>query len=269
MILEELERVLLSGHPCLCDEDFILRGVWRIDMAFSPTPFDPAFHDIVVIAQTTGTGFCTCYDEQPAILSEWIGRDVREICIPSRGLRIAILDAVYEHLVKSPAYSTTLEGPPSRKGIGRASIVAYEILRLLPSQHTCPARVHIVGAVGSIISELSKSSVNISATDLDRSIIGTAMGGVTIEDGQLHTVSRLEEADVALVTGMAISTDTIDDVLLVCKNSNTKTVVFAQTGANFASKYIEYGFDTVVAESFPNYIFPGSSAIRVFRGAPN
>jgi hypothetical protein len=246
-------------------EEFILRGIWKMEMGFCPSLNDPAFVDTVVLAETSGVGYCVCHDKNLKLPIDWIGRDVREITTSDRCLRVAILDAAYSALVFAPTYSLALLGSSNNKALGRASIISYEILRLVPKIARSSLNVAVVGAVGSILAELKKLGLSVRSTDMDSSVIGETLGGVKVEDGHGQTTSMLASADLALVTGMTISTNTLDDIFSVCRSNKTKLIMFIQTGSNFASEYLRRGADTVVAEIFPNYIFPGETVVKVFR----
>lgn len=265
MILDELQQNLLAQTVSEPKDDFILRGLWKIEMGFRPTPADPPFTDLVMLAQTAGVGYCACEDRDIKFPIEWIGRDVREIVAANRCLRIAILDAAYSVLTTEPSFSMVLHGSTYKKAISRASVITGEVLRLLRMGGNRKRRVAMVGAVGSILSELNKTGLELAATDMDASVIGKLLGGVEVASGTAETISMVESADLALVTGMTLSTNTLDEILSVCNSRQTRLVMFAQTGANFASEYVRRGVDTVVAESFPNYIFPGETLVRVFR----
>ena len=81
-----------------------------------------------------------------------------------------------------------------------------------------------------------------------------------------RTLPLLEDADLAIVTGMTITTQTIDSILEVCRTHNTKVILFAETGANLGSYYLQEGADVFLGETYPFYIFNGQSEILVGRG---
>ena len=78
-IIDELEAIFKSQTCSLPIEDFILRGIWKFEMAFKPTTSDSAYIDTGVLAHTTGTGFCACFNDEPLINSGLLGKDIREI----------------------------------------------------------------------------------------------------------------------------------------------------------------------------------------------
>ncbi|MGD8628540.1 MAG: hypothetical protein PVH52_05625, partial [bacterium] len=67
-------------------------------------------------------------------------------------------------------------------------------------------------------------------------------------------------------TGMALTTDALGDIIDVCKQHDTRLVIFAETGAHFGEEYCRtLGVDSVVSEPFPFYIFQGMSRIEIYR----
>ena len=123
-----------------------------------------------------------------------------------------------------------------------------------------------IGVVGDILKKFSENGFNIIGADFDASITGQEMfDGVIVEDGK-KTLSLLERADLAVITGMAITTETIDEILECSLKNGVKTIVFAETGANLAGYYVNNGVDVYLSEHFPFYIFNGFSQIDVCRG---
>lgn len=264
-IIDELEEELKQHSRNLPAEEFILRGVWKFDMAFKPAAYDSVYRDTGILAQTTGTGFCTCSNDEPPIDPNWLGQDIRELAIQNRSARIAILDAGFSSLQYTPAYSTHLRGSIQEKTTSRAHLITGEMLRLCDTTNVSHLSFLVVGAVGNIIRELASTGAQIHATDLDESLVNNKLGGVQIEDGRERTIPLLHEADVALVTGMTLSTDTLDNIIAAAQGARVKIVIFAQTGANMAPHYLDYGIKTVLAESFPSCIFPGDTLVRIYR----
>ncbi len=122
-----------------------------------------------------------------------------------------------------------------------------------------------VGVVGNIIKKLLKNDIDVVGTDFDDEIVGKRLfEKVEIFHGS-KTMEMISKSDVAIVTGMALATNTLDEIINVSKKSNTKLLVFAETGANFGSFYVDNGVDSVVSEPYPFYIFQGKTSINVYR----
>ncbi len=65
---------------------------------------------------------------------------------------------------------------------------------------------------------------------------------------------------------MTLTTHAAGDIVDVCREHDTKVVMFAETGANFGEEYCQtIGIDAVVSEPFPFYIFQGMSRIEIYR----
>jgi NADH/NAD ratio-sensing transcriptional regulator Rex len=104
------------------------------------------------------------------------------------------------------------------------------------------------------------------ATDLDDRLVGQTLHGVKVEHGA-KTYSFVEDVDVAIITGMTLTTDSITDIMDTAKRCGTRVLMFAETGANMGEEYTsgEVGVDICVSEPFPFYIFQGLTTIEVYR----
>jgi hypothetical protein len=149
-----------------------------------------------------------------------------------------------------------------------------------------------VGVVGSILSILvSQKSlrlppdidVRITASDLYEGVVGTQVHGVTVEHGThgtygfagsdgaripmgVRTLELIADADMAIVTGMTLTNGTLDAILETAIKNKTALVIFAETGAHFATEYCNLGVDVVVSEPFPFYLTcDGPTRIDVYR----
>jgi hypothetical protein len=142
--------------------------------------------------------------------------------------------------------------------------VVDEVLRHLSLSGVDDGSVVNVGVVGNVIKMLSARGVRMTATDGDPTLVGSEIGGVEVHD-QDRTVELVEESDVAVMTGMVISTDSMEDILEAARRGGTKLVMFCETGANLCEEYVKAGVDSAIAEYFPFYIFGGTTRIDVFR----
>lgn len=78
-----------------------------------------------------------------------------------------------------------------------------------------------------------------------------------------RTLELLREVDLAIVTGMTITTHTLDAIIDTCKENNVKLIVYAETGANMGQYYVSRGVNTYLGEIYPFYIFNGISTIVI------
>jgi hypothetical protein len=247
---------------------FDISAVWIIKMAFKPNQLEHAYEDTLVVIHTIEAGSAFCPMSLHGNFFHLMGRDARHLEEEYISLRIAALDSAYSMFRLDPNYKIELLGTIDYKARARANVVADEISRIalrIPKKKSQKYRVLTIGSVGNIIHALLDRKFDVVGTDLDPTVIGAAFDSVVVQDGNKYTLDLLSQVDIALVTAMTLSTETIDSIISVAKKNSTKLVMFAQTGANFAPRLLKYGIDTVVSEHFPFYMFPGNSLVEVFR----
>ena len=252
-----------AGFP---DEDFMIRGLWKVDLAFRPNVHERTFRYAFLLSQTVGQGSCYC-DTDLVINDDLIGRDAREVVQERDCYSISLLDSIYASIPKQPDDVHEIRGSSIEKAAKRNAIILDEIGRLLGvfGPKSGKPRVLNVGVVGNVVHGLVERGYDVLATDLDEKIIGSSVHGVTVVHGS-RTYQHLKSSDVAVITGMTLATDAVGDIAELSKVYNTRVVMFAETGANFGEEYCQsLGIDVVVSEPFPFYIFQGVSRIEVYR----
>jgi len=272
-ILEVLiDRARARSH--LHDADtFILRGIWCSEYFLRLGPKETLFHLNYLIAQTVGQG-CSYYhpaEEKPGLGDFLIGKNVLEMDAQPRCMRIAGLDAAYATMKGPPTEPFRLEGTNIEKADQRTQIVCNEALSLLREtqpKHGKKRVVAVIGVVGSMLAILRRHpNIVVKASDFEIRIVQNRVHGVEIRYGS-ESPDLVAEADVAIVTGMTLATNTLDVILKTARENDTSLVMFAETGANFASEYCELGVDVVVSEPFPFYLTgPGRTQIDIYRRA--
>jgi hypothetical protein len=263
--LEELRGIGIEKSRGLPDEDFLIRGLWRTDLLFRPNPAERTFSYTYLIVQTVGDGACYC-STIPRLTEgrHLVGKDVRRADFKYRCFEVAAVDALFSAFEKHPAESKTMTGSSREKALWRSRIVVDEVVRLLDSGAAGGAKVVNVGVIGNIIRMLTDRGIEVFGTDEDPVLVGTEIAGVPIY-GEEKTVELVEECDVAVMTGMIISTDTMEDIFEAARRGGTRLVMFCETGANFCEEYVKLGVDTAIAEPFPFYIFGGTTTIDIYR----
>ncbi len=264
-ICKHAARLIASKQP-----DLRMRGVWQFELVFQPTPTERCFHYQVILALADGFGTCfvpSFIDHRPS--SGMVGIPVKRL-LSRNGLlppyRLAVADAVLSTLGARPSEKFEVTADPTAKFQWRNDIVVKEVLRQLGRdtlKNRIP-RVLNIGAVGGLIAGLLNSGVEVVATDLDDSLLGHSLGGVSVE-GAARNRTYLTSCDLVLVTGMAVANGTLPSILRLAHRQNTKVVIFAETGASLGGLYCRQGADVVIGEPFPFYIFPGSSTINIWR----
>ena len=257
------ERVLEISQP----QQRIVRGLWSTDCFYNPDHNGRIFDYKVIVTQTVGQGcaYSLRYDYDRKDLLQYVGKDCLEQPVSDVALRVSMLDSLYGYFF--PVANQTVEravGSSYEKLSWRTNLILREATRLLGNLKN--KRILNVGVVGDILKCFHDQRSNIVGTDYDETIIGTKMfHDVEIYHGD-RTLPLLEDADLAIVTGMTITTQTIDSILEVCRTHNTKVILFAETGANLGSYYLQEGADVFLGETYPFYIFNGQSEILVGRG---
>jgi hypothetical protein len=248
------------------DEDFIIRGLWKVDLAFKPNVHERTFRYWFLVSQTVGQGSCYC-DKELEVDQDLIGKDAREIISEQDCYSISVLDSIYASIPRHPERVYEITGNSIEKAGKRNAILMDEVERTLALSGVDPGKSTIlnVGVLGNLIKGLTDKGYSVLATDLDDEIIGKPVHGVTVEHGS-KTFQLIAESDVAVITGMTLTTNAAGDIVDVCKEHGTKVVMFAETGAHFGEEYCQtIGIDAVVSEPFPFYIFQGMSRIEIYR----
>ena len=265
-IFEILKDQALKKTVGLPDEAFTIRGLWKVDLAFRPNPDERTFRYNFLVAQTMGQGSCYC-DKDLEINESLLGRDAREIFSEMSCYEIALLDSIYASIPRNPAEVFELRGNSVEKAVKRGAIIVDEVARLLTAVAGDPEKTTVVniGVVGNLLKALKDRRYNVIATDLDDQIVGRTIHGVAIEHGS-RNYQYIRDADLAVITGMTLTTDALNDIVHTCQENQTHLVMFAETGANFGEEYCQtIGVDVVVSEPFPFYIFQGLTRIEIYR----
>jgi len=263
--IERLRAIGIEKSQGMPDEMFRIRGLWRTDLLFRPNPAERTFNYTYLIIQTIGEGACYC-STVPALTEGFhlLGKDTRTVAHKYRCFEVAALDAMFSAFEKHPDETFTMTGSSAEKALWRGRIVVDEVMRQLEILGTDHGKVVNVGVIGNIMRMLIERGVEVVGTDEDPVLVGSEIGGVPIYDEE-RTVEFVKECDVAVMTGMIISTDTMDDIMTTARENGTKIVLFCETGANLCEEYVKLGVDSAVAEPFPFYIFGGATRIDVYR----
>jgi hypothetical protein len=250
----------------LKDDDFLIRGLWKVDLAFRPNIHERTFRYWFLVSQTVGQGSCYC-DKELEIDDSLIGKDAREIISERDCYSISVLDSIYASIPRNPHKVYEIKGNSIEKTVKRNAILQEEVehvLRQAPPKSERPTVLN-VGVLGNLIKELTDKDYSVIATDLDEEIIGKPVHGVIVEHGS-ETYQHIKDADAAVITGMTLTTDAVGDIVDMCRSHGTRVVMFAETGANFGEEYCQtIGIDSVVSEPFPFYIFQGVTTIEIHR----
>lgn len=251
--------------------DFELLGFWQSEYLLHPNRRERRFHLYYVLAQTKEQGCCYYQPETYPIElpNGLIGSHALEIEDAPLAIKIAALDSVYGVFKPTPDESFTVTGRVADKASERAKIVYNETLKLIEKKSPLskPQKILNVGVVTNIVKFFTDhNNFEVQATDFDETLIGKKLfDKAPVHSGE-YTLDLVAESDVAIITGMTLATESLDAIVETAKANNTLIVMFAETGANFAREYCNYGIDLVVSEPFPFYMVSnGESLIDVYR----
>jgi hypothetical protein len=263
--IDDLKSIGIEKSRGMPDDEFRIRGLWRTDLLFRPNPTERTFNYTFLIIQTVGEGACYC-STIPALTEGFylMGADARTVPHKYRCFEVAALDALFSAFEKHPDETKMMVGSSAEKALWRSGIVVDEAMRQLEILGVERGRVVNVGVIGNIVKMLTDRGIEVIGTDEDPALVGAEIDGVPVYDED-RTVELVEECDVAVMTGMIISTDTMEDIFAAARRGGTKLVMFCETGANLCEEYVELGVDSAIAEPFPFYIFGGTTRIDVYR----
>jgi len=259
--IREIEKSVLERSAA---QDRQVKGIWGVDCLFNPSNNGRVFDYKFLVTQTLGQGcaYSASFDYPREFLRQYIGRDFLECGIGDTALKVSFLDSMYGALFPPDNKRRLIsEASSYEKMKWRTRIILDEATRLLGDLKN--KKIVNVGVVGDILLAFAEKGAEIAGTDYDASIVGTgAFGRIPVYDGK-ETIKAVSESDLAVITGMTITTNTIDEIIECCSGNNVRTIVFGETGANLAGYYVKHGIDVYLAEYFPFYIFNGRSVIDV------
>ncbi|MCL2462410.1 MAG: DUF364 domain-containing protein [Defluviitaleaceae bacterium] len=254
------KKILDNTRP----QDREVLGIWGIDCFFNPRGNGRVFDYKILLTQTAGQGcaYSERCDYAREFLRQYVGKDFADCGITDTALKVSLLDSLCGNVFPAKNKKTlTMDSDSQTKMKWRSQIIYGEATRLLGGKKD--RLIVNVGVVGDIMRKFSNEGFSVVGTDFDPEIIGrTAFDGIEVVDGR-NTLEAVAKADLAVITGMTVTTSTIDGIIDCCRKNNVKTIVFAETAPNMAGYYVENGIDVYLSEHFPFYIFNGQSAIDV------
>ena len=240
-------------------------GLWDITCLFNPNN-ERYFNYNFLIAKTIGQG-CAYLTKKPrrTYLEHIIGKNYFDLNNIDLGIEVAILDSIIEHVGHKPSKSYELKGSSLQKSIERAEIVV-SLAETFLKNCTIEKEYDVIniGVVNNFLKLLFEKKYKIIGSDFDKRIIDKKLfSEIDIIDGN-RTIEYVKKSKLAIITGMTVTTNTLDEIIKCAKENTTKTIMFAETGYNLAQFYLNEGIDVVVSEPFPFYIFDGNNQINIF-----
>ena len=263
-----LEEIRIWVKNNIDNNQISIKGLWDIKCLFQPSILERKFNHHILIAQTIAQG--ACYYEGDRInenyLHDLVGCNYDCCSTNNDYIDIALLDSIAMSFNFSPNTSYDLNGTNSSKAFIRSNILVDEINLILKETIKNNIKVCNIGVVSLVINELLKQGYTVSACDKDKKVIGKTLFDKVIVKSHKFTLEEIKNSDIALVTGMVLATNSLEEIISTAENHNTKLVIFAETGAGFAPFYINNkNIDIVISEPFPFYTFNGHTQINIFR----
>ncbi len=254
---------------------FRLTALWHLDLIRQHTAGERNARYVMKLAQSVNYGIaCAPTLQRVSAHPERMGRDARHILRTEAGLdevdRAALVDLVIGHIPGPAPRQITLDHTVLAKYAARSRIFADEAERALRRKGArnikgAKPRILVIGATAGMIGALVERGFEVSATDMSPAIVGNALGGVIVDSGQTANARLMKAADLAIITGLTLTNQTLPSLMRLAKRHNTSTMIWAITGRNFGQYYTESGADCVVSDPSPFLLLPGPQTIMITR----
>lgn len=261
---KEIKKKLLKEYTPF---DRTIVGIWATDCLYNPMQNGRIFKYKFIVVQTNlGQGCAYSVNENYDVnyLESLIGQDCLNVKIDDMALYVACMDSLMENISFGYDFDNVIiKGISNDKLHMRTDTIINEAKQLLGELRG--KSILNVGVVGDIIKKFCEIGCNVIGSDFDDTIVGKKLFNmVPIESGE-NTLELLTKADLAVVTGMTITTKTLDSIIDCSIKNNVKLIVFAETGANMGQYYVHKGVNCYLGEKYPFYIFNGESNIIITR----
>ncbi|MEZ5671915.1 MAG: DUF364 domain-containing protein [Thiotrichaceae bacterium] len=262
-MLDTLRKIAIEKSQHYPDDDFKIRGIWRMDYHCQPNQWERDLLCGIWMVQTLGQG-CCYVDYQGNYLNEdLLGQDARYARPQHLWAEIALLDAIFSVFQSVPHSSFTFSGNPRDKAEIRARFIVDLVAEEL--QKIGGNKVVQIGVLGNLLKQCKDRGLDVIGTDFEPDMVRCGINGVTVHHADENN-QLIQQADVVLVTGMTLATNTLQGIIDTAQHYGKKIMLFTATGAHFAETYCDtFGIDVVFSETLPHYMFQGSSTINVFR----
>lgn len=195
-----------------------------------------------------GRAFGACAFEEgaldPDVCAAYSGRPLAELFEGPAPLRLAALDAYLAqkepHSQDPRAEAVPLPfGTPEERAVARDRAVTG----LLPDPEG--RRIALIGVVNPLVAAIRERGGECLPCDLN---LRRTQWGDPVEPDMEKVLS---EADAVVATGMTLGNGTFDRILESCRERGAPLVVYAQSGAAVARRFLGSGVTALSAEPFP------------------
>lgn len=224
---------------------------------------DHLYYDPYLIVQLVSGVRGACFlhpgDVREIDFDRCVGKPVLEVVetVPLP-IGIALLDAYYsllnQRLGVTPKNIYTFNGMGADKSLKRAQKIV-ELAKIKKD-----SKVLLIGVISDIVREILNLNAQVKLADFLLS--GTKVHGIEVA---YDAIPFLDWADIIIMTGNVLKTETLQDLLKQISNRNKKLIVYALTGGHIAPYYREYGASVVTVEKFPFYWYANlASTIEIY-----
>jgi Putative heavy-metal chelation len=281
--LESMEQWALERTAGVAMDRFCVTSFWNLDFTIQHTPGDRRTHYSGRLAQSENYGIAfnlasilQIGSQTVAVRADdqsFVGEDSRAILREARyGSdidRTALIDLVIGHTCGQENGRVTVNGLRHAKYAHKSRIFADEaelILRRKGKVSIKGSKPHVlvIGAMAGTHAALTTLGFEVTATDMSPDVVGQNLGGVMVSGGAEND-RHIAAADLIIVTGMALPNRTLESIMETAKANNTSTMIWAVSGRNCGSYYIEHGVDCVISDPLPFLMLPGPASIAIWR----
>jgi Putative heavy-metal chelation len=273
--VEAAEKWALDRSAKLPADLFRLTALWSIVFSRQPAPKERKTSYVMRLAQSQNYGLSAALGRRlPSPQGEIVGLDTRIILkkrlYKSYADQTAFVDLVMGHVSRSADRKIRLDSTFRAKYEARSELFACEAEEVLKRKRlknhkgARPCAL-VIGATAGIISALVKRGFRVMATDLSPEVLGRRLGGVRVETGREVNARGMQEADLAIITGMTLPNRTLPGLIRLAKEHNTSTMMWAISGHNFGHYYTEHGIDSVISDPSPFLLLPGTATLAIWR----
>jgi Putative heavy-metal chelation len=263
--LEGFTRLAMSYRDVIGEQETVVECITAIHEQALISGNNHVYNDPYFIVQLAGGMRGSCFGfpaESRLDLREFIGTSAFAALEGAPDfLIVCLLDAIFLEINRlegiAPVRSVPYEGTAAQNGRLQAKVLA-ELAHVEPG-----TSVALIGVVEDIVQELLDRGAEPRLADLH--LAGESVCGLNVGNDAESLITR---ADAVIMTGNTLKTRTIDTLLAQAVSCRARTVVFAMSGANIASRYRAFGANAVTTEQYPYFWYPGlGSTINIFESA--
>lgn len=264
---KELKNWVCTNNR-LSNKSIPICGLWSLRCNFKPSILERKFNCKIIVAQTHGQGACYYEDKQISnkILNDLVGQNYEFDKIKNKVIDLSLLDSIASNFNYPYAANFLKNDNFANKSIWRAKIIVDEV-KILAKKIKGKRKLKIlnIGVVSLVLKQLNSENFIVEATDKDTTIINSVVDNKIRISDSIYNEELIKNSDIILITGMTLTTNSLDTIIDLCRKNNKILIIFAETGASFAPFYLYKGVSSIISEPFPFYTFSGYTQINTYR----